>query len=149
MDAQRHLRLALACIAVFLATGLWLEAMYGLRAQGWVDDSLRREFLRHGHAHGALLGLVNIALAYAMRRLRTPEGWARRIRVAALFGAVLVGLGFMGGGLWHGRTDPGPLVLVVPAGAMALLASTVAVAVVRPHDAHIARRDDHSSGSSS
>lgn len=131
MEEHRHLRLALVQVAVFLAAGLWLEAMYGLRADGWIDDDLRREFLRLGHAHGALLGILNLAIAWAMARLGTPESWARPIRVAALLGALLVGLGFFGGGLWHAPTDPGPIVLVVPAGAMMLLASCVAIAIVR------------------
>jgi hypothetical protein len=131
VNGDRHLRLSLACIAAFLAMGLVLEAMYGLRAQAWMDDDLRREFLRLGHAHGGLLGVLNVALGWAMVRLQTPQEWARRIRVAALGGAVAVGLGFIGAGLWHGPTDPGPLVLVVPAGAMSLLTALVALAVVR------------------
>jgi hypothetical protein len=134
VDADRHVRLSLGCIAIFLAMGLWLEAMMGLRAQGWMDDTLRREMLRLGHAHGGLLGLLNLGLAWAMGRLETPAPWARRIRLAALLGAVLVGGGFIGGGLWHGPTDPGPIVLVVPAGAMLLLTATVAVALVRPDE---------------
>jgi heme A synthase len=134
VNAERHLRLSLACIAVFLAMGLWLEAMMGLRAQGWMDDGLRRELLRLGHAHGGLLGLLNVALAWAMRRLQTPEPWARKTRLAALLGAVLVGVGFIGGGLWHGPTDPGPIVLMVPAGAMLVLTATVAIALLRPDE---------------
>lgn len=114
--------------------GLWLEAMYGLRAEGWLDDELRREFLRLGHAHGGLLSLLNVALAWAIERLQTPPAWARRVRVAALVGAWAVGAGFVGGGLWHGPTDPGPFVLVVPAGAMMLLASLIAVAMLRSPD---------------
>jgi peptidoglycan/LPS O-acetylase OafA/YrhL len=69
-----------------------------------------------------------------MVRLKTPEAWARRIRPAAVVGALLVALGFIGGALWHGPTDPGPLVLVVPAGAMMLVASTAAVALLRDRD---------------
>jgi peptidoglycan/LPS O-acetylase OafA/YrhL len=135
MDVDRHLRLSLGLIAVFTAMGLWLEAMFGLRAEGWVDDPLRREFLRLGHAHGAALGILNVALAWAMRRLKTPDGWARRIRLAAWLGAIAVGVGFVGGGIWHGATDPGPLVLCVPAGAMMVIAATLAVAWVRADDA--------------
>lgn len=134
MSADRHLRASIALVALFLASGLWLEAMYGLRAEGWLDDPLRREFLRLGHAHGGLLGLVNIALAWALERLNTPASWARKIRLAALLGALLVGLGFMLGGLLHGPTDPGPPVLAVPAGAMLLLSSLVATAILKPED---------------
>jgi hypothetical protein len=129
-----HLRLSIALVALFMASGLWLEAMYGLRAEGWLDDPLRREFLRLGHAHGGLLGLVNVALAWALERLQTPGAWAGKIRVAALLGALLVGLGFMLGGLMHGPTDPGVAVLAVPAGAMLLLSSLVATALLRPSD---------------
>lgn len=134
MPPEIHLRASIVLVALFLASGLWLEAMYGLRAEGWVDDPLRREFLRLGHAHGGLLGILNIALAWALERLGTPTGWARRIRVAALLGAGLVGLGFMLGGLLHGPTDPGWPVLAVPAGAMLLLSSLVATALVRSGD---------------
>lgn len=129
-----HLRLSIALLAVFLATGLWLEAMFGLRAQGVMNDPVRREFLRLGHAHGGLLALVNLAMAWGMARLCTPEVWAGRIRIAGLVGAGLVGVGFMVGGLTHGPTDPGPAVLAVPAGAMMLLVSLVAVAIVRSDD---------------
>lgn len=132
MTAARHLRLSLAATALFLALGLGLEAMLGLRAQGVLDDPLRRELLRLGHAHGAILGLLNVALALAMERLGTAAAWATRIRLAALVGALAVGLGFVGGGLWHGPTDPGPLVLAVPAGAILLASALVATALLRP-----------------
>lgn len=134
MRAERHHRLSLALLAVFLASGLWLEAMIGLRAAGWVDDPLRREFLRLGHAHGGLLALVNLAIAWSLGELATPEAWAGKIRIAALLGALLVGVGFMAGGLTHGPTDPGPPILVVPAGALLTLAAVIATALVRPTD---------------
>lgn len=134
MTATRHLRLSLALTALFLAMGLGLEAMLGLRAQGMLDDPLRRELWRLGHAHGAILGLLNVALAFALERLATPAAWATRIRLAALAGALAVGLGFLGGGLWHGPTDPGPLVLAVPAGAILLLSSLGATVLLRARD---------------
>ena len=138
MSETTHLRYSLATVAVFAAMGLWLEAMFGLRLSGWVDDPLRREFLRLGHAHGALLGIGNLGLSWAMSRLSTPAAWAGRVRIAGLAAAACVGLGFFGGGIWHAAHDPGPLVLIVPAGAMMFVASVVAVAMVRP------RPDDQS-----
>lgn len=134
MSTERHLRAAIAVIALFLAMGVWLEAMIGLRAEGWVDDPLRREFLRLGHAHGGILGVVNVAISYGLERLATPMRWAIRIRVAGLLSAILVGVGFVGGGLWHGPSDPGVLVLMVPAGAFLGVTSLVALALVRPGD---------------
>ncbi|MEX1367969.1 MAG: hypothetical protein AB1Z98_32870 [Nannocystaceae bacterium] len=132
MDADQHLRLSLVVVALFLAAGLALEAMLGLRSASWYEDELRRELLRLGHAHGGLLGLLNLGLSWAMQRLATPRAWAIRIRVAGISGALAVGLGFVGGGLWHGPTDPGPLVLAVPAGALLMLSCLLAVIVLRP-----------------
>lgn len=134
MRPETHLRAAIALTAMFLASGLWLEAMIGLRAEGWVDDPLRREFLRLGHAHGGVLALLNVGLAWALERLRTPDAWAGKIRVAAITGGALVGAGFMLGGLTHGSTDPGLPILAVPAGAMLLLSALAATAIVRPDD---------------
>ncbi len=134
MEPEPHLRASIVLVTLFLASGLWLEAMYGLRAEGWVDDPLRREFLRLGHAHGGLLALLNVAIAWTLERLQTPAAWARKIRVAALLGAVLVGLGFILGGLLHGPSDPGLPVLAVPAGAMLLLSALSATALVRRGD---------------
>ena len=134
MSPERHLRWSLALAALFLAMGLWLEAMIGLRAAGWVDDPLRREFLRLGHAHGGVLALLNVGVAWALGQLETPSAWAGKIRRATLLGALLVGGGFVAGGLTHGPTDPGPPVLVVPAGALMVLGGVVATALVRPGD---------------
>jgi hypothetical protein len=131
LSAKLHLRFSLVLVALVLASGLVLESLYGMRTRGWMHDDMRREFVRLAHAHGGLLGLVNVALAFAMGWLHTPELWARRVRVAALLGAALVGAGFFGGGVWHGATDPGPLVLLVPAGALLVLASLVAIACLR------------------
>lgn len=134
VSPERHLRWSLALVALFLAMGLWLEAMIGLRAAGWVDDPLRREFLRLGHAHGGVLALLNVGVGWALGQLQTPTQWAGTIRRATLLGALLVGGGFVAGGLTHGPTDPGPPVLVVPAGALMLVGGVVATALVRPGD---------------
>lgn len=126
-----HLRLSLGTAALFAALGLALEAVYGFRWAGFLDDPLRREFLRLGHAHGALLSFANIGLAWACDRLAVPERTARSLRMAGWCGAVLVGVGFLGGGWWHTATDPGPWVLLVPAGGLMFVAVLGTVSVTR------------------
>ncbi|MCR9164162.1 MAG: hypothetical protein ACE37F_24525 [Nannocystaceae bacterium] len=149
MSPGAHLRASLWSLAAFLGMGMWLEAMFGLRVAGVLDDPLRREFLRLGHAHGGLLALANLGIGWALERLQTPPGWATRVRLASWLGALLVGLGFVGGGLWHGPADPGPLVLLVPAGALMLVTSLVATAMVRPGDAARRQSGDSNPGNAS
>ena len=134
VKATTHLRASLVLTGLFLATGLLLEAALGGRLAIYVDDPIRREFLRLGHAHGGLLSIANLALAYGLDRLQTPEGWARPARWAAWLGALAVGIGFMSAGIWHAPTDPGPTVLLVPAGALSLLMALAVAALVRPGD---------------
>lgn len=135
MDPERHVRWSLVTAAAFGAIGIALEGVYGFRIPGFVDDPLRREFLRLGHAHGAILGLANVPIAWALERLRTPERTARAVRRGGWVGALLVGLGFLGGGLFHARLDPGPLILLVPAGGLMFVAVLGTVAWVRPDEA--------------
>ena len=134
MEARTHLRLSTVGLALFLGSGLLIEGALGNRIEFYVNDSIRREFVRLGHAHGGLLCLVNLGLAFVLRELQTPESWARPARWAALLGAFAVGVGFASAGIWHGPTDPGPTVLLVPAGAFALLGALVVAALVRPGD---------------
>ncbi|RMG98225.1 MAG: hypothetical protein D6705_06390 [Deltaproteobacteria bacterium] len=134
MPASVHLRASVVLLAVFLASGLWIEAALGLRLPALADDPLRREFVRLGHAHGGILSMANLVMAWVMVRLETPEGWARVVRPAFFVGAACVGLGFGLGGIFHGTTDPGPFVLLVPAGAMLWICGLAAVALVRPGD---------------
>lgn len=131
MTESGHTRAAIALLAMFVASGLVLEAVIGLRVAGLLDDPLRRSFVRLGHAHGGLLALCNLAAGWAMHVLATPDVWARRIRGAMLLSAPTVAGGFVGGGLWHGPVDPGPIVLAVPAGALLALAGLTAIALVR------------------
>jgi hypothetical protein len=100
-----------------------------MRTIAWIEEPVRRAFLRLAHAHGAALGLLNVGVAWALVRLEVDEGWAAASRGAACLGAYVVALGFLGGGLWHGPTDPGPLVVFVPAGALLVLAALVATVV--------------------
>lgn len=134
MESRSHVRWSVLGLALFLCSGLLIEGALGNRIQGYVNDALLREFVRLGHAHGGLLLVVNLGMAAAIRELETPEAWARPARWAGLSGAVLVGIGFASAGVWHGPTDPGPTVLLVPAGALALIGALVVVALVRPGD---------------
>jgi hypothetical protein len=135
VSPERHLRWSLALAALFLAMGLWLEAMIGLRAAGLGRRSAAPRISAAGARARRGAGAFNMwgwRGRWGSWRRRTA--WAGTIRRATLLGALLVGGGFVAGGLTHGPTDPGPPVLVVPAGALMVLGGVVATALVRPGD---------------
>ncbi|MEI7550934.1 MAG: hypothetical protein WCL24_01315 [Verrucomicrobiota bacterium] len=120
--SDRHLRFGWWSLFASLALGIGLETLHGFKL-GWylnVDVEMRRLMFTLAHAHGALLALVNIAAGLTLRTVKgftlTPQ--ASR---ALIWGAGLLPVGFLLGGLVIHDGDPGLGVLLVPIGALALL----------------------------
>lgn len=113
--------------------GLALEGLHGFKVEWYLGahEETRRLMWRLAHAHGALLGLVHIALGAtwsAIPSLGAPRG--RFISRGITTMGVLMPLGFfLGGVILHGG-DPGVGVFLVPVGALAGIAA--ALCLVRP-----------------
>lgn len=129
---HRHLRVGWWTLAVFVALGLGLEALHGLKAGFYLDvgASTRRLMWTLAHAHGALLGLVNLGFAATLGAL---GGWSaagrRQASLWLLVATVALPAGFFFGGVDASGGDPGPAVLLVPAGGIALLVAVLLSAV--------------------
>ena len=123
-DSERppiNLRAGFLALCAFSALGLLLEALHGFKLGFYldVDNETRRLLWRLAHAHGALLGLVNVCYALAARawpRLEDPPS-GRALLVALL----LMPIGFFLGGIFARGGDPGASVGLAAAGAVALL----------------------------
>ena len=127
---RTHVRFGWVALAVYLSIGLVLEALHGFKV-GWYLDvgaENRRLLLTLGHAHGTLLGLLNLAFAatagsLAAGRAQTVASWGLRSAT------ILLPVGFLLGGAWLSGSDPSVSVLLVPLGGLALLVAAVAAAV--------------------
>jgi hypothetical protein len=141
--ARRHLRFGWCALAGFSSLGIALEALHAFKQGYYLDvgNETRRLMWRLGHAHGTLLALVNIAFALSLPHLRhgalegsedmaTPARRAplRRVSACLLVAALLMPAGFLLGGFFATAADPGPLVALVPAGAVLLVAAAASVA---------------------
>ncbi len=106
--------------------GLVLEALHGFKTGMYlrVSNETRRLMWTLAHAHGALLGLVNLGFAST---LRLVPGWpasSRRLASGALQAAtILMPAGFFLGGLFLHAGDPGLGILLVPPGGLLLFVS--------------------------
>ena len=126
-----HLRLGWLWLAIFVAAGLVLEALHGMKVGAYLDLSQapRRHMWTLAHAHGSLLGLVHLGLAATLHA--RPELDARAVRLASrclIAAGVLLPLGFALGGVWTFAGDPGLGVLLVPPGGVLLLLAAVVMA---------------------
>lgn len=117
-----HLRFGWWSLLAFLTLGVALEALHGFKVGFYldVDNEVRRLTWTLAHAHGALLGLVHVALA-ATLHIAEPKGWAPILGSRALtIASVLLPLGFFLGGIGTHGGDPGVGIIFVPVGALAL-----------------------------
>lgn len=128
---QRHLRVGWWSFLFFATFGLLLESLHGFKVRAYLDVSneTRRLMWTLAHAHGALLGLVNVLVGLSIRVMPEVGVAHRRLTSAALLAAtVLIPGGFFLGGVVFYAGDPGLGVLILPIGAVALLVAAFLLA---------------------
>lgn len=120
---RRHLIAGWLLLLLFVVMGAVLEAFHGFKV-GWyvnVSQATRRLMLTLSHAHGVLLGLLNLAFAQ-LAHLRPSDSPRRNLASACLLGAsVLLPGGFLLGGIVIHEGDPGIGIFLTPVGAALLV----------------------------
>lgn len=121
---RRHLRFGWWSLLVFLLLGATLETFHGFKVGFYLDVSneTRRLMWTLAHAHGALLGLVNVAAGLSLRALPELSDDTRvpLVSTSLIAATVLLPAGFFAGGLAFYSGDPGIGIALVPAGAACL-----------------------------
>jgi hypothetical protein len=131
-----HLRIGWWCVAVFALLGLVLESLHGWKSGEYLDvgNETRRHMLTLCHAHGTLLGLLNVAFAWSLGRVSRGAArltWASRCLVAATVG---LPVGFGLGGQFAIEGDPGLGILLVPPAAVCLILAAAMTAMAMRTD---------------
>ena len=119
-------------LALWITFGVLLEGLIGFRTPSYLDDGVRREMFRMAHAHGTLLNLILIGAAICARLNMIRLG--RMTSLGLCTAAILLPAGFLLGGLWHFKDEPGPAILLVPIGAIVLLATAIYISLTLPRE---------------
>jgi hypothetical protein len=91
-----------------------------------VSNETRRLMWTLAHAHGTLIGLIQIAFALTIRVLPFWDAKKRSLAGACLIAAnILLPGGFLLGGLLVYGGDPGLGILLVPVGGLLLLTTVL------------------------
>lgn len=133
---RRHLRFGWWTILLFLTMGLALETLHGFKVGAYlnVSNETRRLMWTLAHAHGTLLGVLNLAFAGTVRILPNWPAAARRFASNALLAAtVLMPAGFFLGGMFIYAGDPGLGIILVPVGGLLLFAAVLLTALASRH----------------
>lgn len=128
---RRHLRFGWCSLACFICLGIALELMHGFKLMWYLDaeNETRRLMWTLAHAHGTLVSLVHVALSATL----SAAPWlGTRLRPVASTCLILATFflpgGFFLGGIVIYEGDPGLGILLVPVGALSLLAGVVLIA---------------------
>lgn len=124
---RRHVRVGWIAMLIYFGGGLVLEALHGFKVDAYlgVDNETRRHLWTLAHAHGSLLGLVNLAFGWTLSRPAGFSEGAARFASRCFVGAtVLMPAGFFLGGVVFYGGDPGIGIALLPIGAVLLLVAT-------------------------
>ena len=124
-----HERFGWLLLAVGVAFGTFVESLLGFKSASFLLDPIRRELWTMAHFHAAFLGLANLVYARFADGGGVPERARRSISRALRAGSLLLPLGFLLGGVRHFEGDPGVGILLVPVGALLVVAAAIARAV--------------------
>jgi hypothetical protein len=129
--ARRHLRIGWWSLLIFATAGLALEMLHGFKVRAYLDVSneTRRLMWTLAHAHGTLLSLVHVIFGLSVRvAAESVERNLRLISLCLVGASVFLPGGFFLGGVVVYGGDPGLGVLLVPVGAVLLLAAVFFIA---------------------
>jgi hypothetical protein len=118
-------------LLIFAGLGLALESFHGFKVRAYLDVSndTRRLMWTLAHAHGTLLSFVHIVFGLSIRVVPEMSAQDRPSISGCLIGAsVLLPAGFFLGGVAFYGGDPGVGVLLVPIGAVSLIAAVFLLA---------------------
>ena len=130
--AAQHLAFGWWLLVASVLLGTTLEAFHALKLGLYLDvaNETRRLLFTLAHAHGALLGLANVAFALSLPRLPALTAPGRALASRTLqAGSLLLPAGFLLGGVFAIDGDPGLAVLLAPVGAALVLVAVLAIAL--------------------
>jgi len=121
---QRHTSFGWWTLLISLTLGIVLEVLHALKIGAYLNASseTRRLMWTLAHAHGTLLGLVNICFAITLKmQPNAAAKWHKPAANSLLAATLLVPGGFFLGGVQFYGGDPGFGIILLPIGAVFLL----------------------------
>ncbi len=120
---RNHLKWGWAALFFAIVGGIALESLHAFKAETYlgVDQETRRLMWRLAHAHGALLGVVNILYGLTCHHQSQEFTQGTTVSTALIVATILLPGGLLLGGIMPMDGDPGIGIILIPLGGVALL----------------------------
>lgn len=121
--AHRHLVFGWTLAATFVVLGLVLELLHGFKIQWYLAmaNETRRLLWTIAHAHGVLLGVVNIVYALCLRNFAVRGARLELVSLLLIAGSLCLPGGFLLGGIVVHGGDPNLFIALSPIGGLLLV----------------------------
>jgi hypothetical protein len=104
------------------------------KSSGFMDNVLRQNFFRAGHAHAGVIVILSLVCELLADAAVLPAGLTWMVRVGVPLAAILISAGFFFSMLLPSATQPSQAVSLIYVGAIILAASviTLGIGLLRP-----------------
>ena len=99
------------------------------RGSGYMDNPLRQNLFRAGHAHAGVLLVLSLVVLRYVDEAKLPEGWKHFVRVSAPLAAILLPVAFFLSMISPAATKPNGIIYLAFVGAAELAAGLFALGV--------------------
>lgn len=127
---QRHLAVGWTMVASFIVLGLALELLHGFKIQWYLAmaNEARRLLWTLAHAHGMLLGVLNVVYALSLRNFAVRGVRLELASALLIAGSLCLPLGFLLGGIVVHGGDPNLFIVLSPLGGALLVTALPLIA---------------------
>jgi hypothetical protein len=128
-DARLISGIILIAVPTIQYGGYFLLTSLMDRSSGYVDNALRQNFFRAGHAHAGVIVILSLVCQLLADGAVLPDPLVWMVRLGVPLAAILISAGFFFSMLSPTATQPGRAVGLIYAGAVILAISVVTLGV--------------------
>lgn len=99
------------------------------RSSGYIDNALRQNFFRAGHAHAGVIVILSLICQLLADAAVLPDSLLWMVRLGVTLAAILISAGFFFSMLLPTANRPGPAVALIYLGAVILAVSVVTLGI--------------------
>ena len=128
-ESRRMAGILLVILPTVIYGGVSLLTFLVGRVPGYLDNPMRQNLFRAGHAHAGVMLLLSLLALRYVDEAELSNGWKRFVRSGIPSAAIFLPAGFFFSVLSPSATEPNRLIYLAFIGAVVLAASLVALGV--------------------
>lgn len=128
-DARLMSGIILITVPTIQYGGYFLLTSLMSKQSGYMDNPLRQNFFRAGHAHAGVIVILSLVCQILADAAVLPPGAVWFVRVGVPLSAILISAGFFFSVLPPAATEAGGAVALIYLGALVLAASVITLGI--------------------